>query len=66
MESKDSESAALQALGEHPYANVFDDKVIDDDSVATSADTQALGREIQNLTYLLGPFSVGVREGNDL
>jgi len=50
------------------YANVFYHKVIDDQRVTTSSETetQPQAREVQSEADLLGPFRVRIREGEDL
>ena len=48
----------------HP--DIFHNKVVDDEGVTTSADTQAMGREIENVAYLLGPSNISIRGSNDL
>ena len=48
----------------HP--NIFDDKVVDNDSIAAGADAQALGGEVERMSDFLGPLGVAVRQRQNL
>jgi len=50
------------------YTNIFDNKILDDQRVPTSSDTQsqALVREVQGEPDLLGPFYVEIGKCEDL
>jgi len=46
--------------------NIFHNEVIDDKGIAASTGTQAMGREIEDVAYLLGPSNISVSGGDDL
>jgi hypothetical protein len=52
--------------GDVAHLNVLDDQVINYHGISRRADTQSHSSEVKTETERFGPFSVGVREHEDL